>query len=566
MKKTFFLSAVLLTATLASAGCTDKSAEQCTTGTLNCLCGAYNACDVGLACFQGICVTSTSEPVAGSGSNSNPDVSSTISDASTSVGDTSNSIWDTSTSTGDVGTNSGNDAGGSCLYQCTNQCVLNGGTLMPGNCSNFLLQCCDLGPMVFDASLDGGQQADTGSDTGLNADAGSRIDTGVDTSPYPGADVEINLNVEHQHISGFGGINVPGWIADLTLDQADTAFGNGPGQIGMSILRLRIPYNSSDFQSEVPTVQRAVSHGATVFATPWTPPPQMKTNNNIVAGRLKTDSYGAYADHLLGFRDYMESNSVPIYAISIQNEPDYRVEYESCDWSPQEMISWLVGQASKFGNTKLMAAESYNFNRAATDPILNDPSAEPLFDIVAGHIYGNGLYDYPLARQKGKEIWMTEHYTDSDNDANLWPNALNVAKEINDCMQANFSAYIWWYIRRFYGPIAENGQVSKRGYMMAQYSKYVRPGFIRVDASVGGRPNIHVTAYKDGSKVVVVAVNMGSNSQNLTLHIQNGIVGSFTQITSSGGKNLSEDGTIAVTDHLASISLDGQSISTFIGD
>ncbi len=102
--------------------------------------------------------------------------------------------------------------------------------------------------------------------------------------------------------------------------------------------------------------------------------------------------------------------------------------------------------------------------------------------------------------------------------------------------------------------------------MMAQYSKYIRPDFMRVDTSGGGGPNVHVTAYKDGDKVVVVAVNTGSNSQNLTLHIQNGIVGSFTQITSSGSKNLSQDGTVAVTYHLASITLDGQSVSTFVGD
>jgi O-glycosyl hydrolase len=230
------------------------------------------------------------------------------------------------------------------------------------------------------------------------------------------------------------------------------------------------------------------------------------------------------------------------------------------------MISWLTGQASKFGDTKLMVAESFNFNHAATDSILNDSTASDLVGVIGGHIYGGGLRDYPLAREKGKEVWMTEHFTDSDNDANAWPNAFNVATEIHNCMAANFSAYIWWYIRRSYGPITENGQVSKRGYMMAQYSKFVRPDFVRVDASVSGMNNVRITAYKDGGNLVVVAVNTGSSSQSLTLHIQNGSVASFTQYTSSGTKNLSEDGTIAVTDHLASVTLDGQSATTFISE
>ena len=43
------------------------------------------------------------------------------------------------------------------------------------------------------------------------------------------------------------------------------------------------------------------------------------------------------------------------------------------------------------------------------------------------------------------------------------------------------SAYVWWYIRRSYGLIKENGNISKRGYCMAQYSKFVRPNDVRVE-------------------------------------------------------------------------------------
>jgi len=304
-----------------------------------------------------------------------------------------------------------------------------------------------------------------------------------------------------------------------------------------------------------------------VLATPWTPPSNLKSNGGTVGGNLNASSYDAYADHLLAFRDTLESNDVPLYAISIQNEPDISVSYDSCFWSPQEMISWLSGQASKFGDTKLMAAESYNYNKSATDPILNDATASSLFDIVGVHLYGARASDYPLAREKGKEVWMTEHYTDSNTDANVWPNALNVAKEIHDCMASNFSAYIWWYIRRSYGPISENGQVSKRGYMMAQYAKYVRPGAMRVDTSGGGMMNVNLTAYKQNGQLVVVAVNTGNQPQTLTFHVQNGAGNSFTQITSSGTKDLSNDGTIPIADHLATVTLDAQSATTlFTGE
>jgi len=69
------------------------------------------------------------------------------------------------------------------------------------------------------------------------------------------------------------------------------------------------------------------------MATPWTPPADMKSNGSTVGGSLNVASYGAYADHLLAFRDFMQSNGVPLYSISVQNEPDFQVDYESCDWT-----------------------------------------------------------------------------------------------------------------------------------------------------------------------------------------------------------------------------------------
>src|SRR4051794_7388011 len=147
--------------------------------------------------------------------------------------------------------------------------------------------------------------------------------------PNPGSpgDINVDLTVTFQLIRGFGGINVPGWIADLTPEQVDTAFGNGPGQIGMSLLRVRVPYDPEQFALEVPTAVHAVELGATVIASPWTPPAALKSSGDIVGGSLLVDSYGAYADHLLSFRDFMRDSGVPLYAISVQNEPDINVTH-----------------------------------------------------------------------------------------------------------------------------------------------------------------------------------------------------------------------------------------------
>src|SRR5690606_11621197 len=90
--------------------------------------------------------------------------------------------------------------------------------------------------------------------------------------------------VEHQTIRGFGGMNAPGWIADLTSAQVDTAFGNGDGQLGLSIMRMRIDPNSNNWRIQVPAAVRAKAHGAILLASPWSPPAYMKTNNNLNNG------------------------------------------------------------------------------------------------------------------------------------------------------------------------------------------------------------------------------------------------------------------------------------------
>jgi O-glycosyl hydrolase len=374
----------------------------------------------------------------------------------------------------------------------------------------------------------------------------------------------IDPNTEYQIIRGFGGINMPGWIADLTTDEADKAFGDGEGQIGLSLLRVRVPFDSTQFELEVPTAARAVAHGATVFASPWTPPIALKTNNDLVGGKLRVDAYTAYADHLVSFRDYLASNGVPLYAISIQNEPDVYVPYESCQWSPYDFLNFLVATRAKFGITKVMAAESFRMDHSLTDPLLNDPIASPLLDIIGGHIYGSGLFDYPLARAKGKEVWMTEHYTDSKNSANDWPVALHVGKVIHDCMTANFSAYVWWYIRRAYGLITEDSNVSKRGYVMSQFTKFVRPGFLRIAASPPPNPNVYVTAYKNNAQIIVVAVNSNDFAQTVNLNFLNTCRNQFSVYTTSATKNVAYDGVVTLTNLGASVTLEAQSITTYV--
>jgi O-glycosyl hydrolase len=377
------------------------------------------------------------------------------------------------------------------------------------------------------------------------------------------SDVNIDLAVEFQKIAGFGGMD-GGFYPELTPAQVDSAFGNGPGQLGLSIIRIRVPETADRFPLSVAAAARASQLGALVMATPWSPPVEMKTNGNLVGGSLKVESYGAYADHLLAYRDFLEANGVPLYAISVQNEPDIQVSYESCDWTPQQIVDWVRSQGSRFEGTKLMAPESTRFDRRWSDPVLQDPEAAAQVDIIGGHVYGNGVADYPLARDQGKEVWMTEHYTDSANPANQWPLALGVGTDVHRSMVVNFNAYVWWAIRRAYGLLTEDGVVSKRGYVLAQYSKFVRPGFVRVSATQPNDADIAVTAYKGGDQLVVVALNRSTSAQTIALDVFNGCATQLSRFTTSANENLAQGEPVTLENGRATVTLGAESATTFV--
>src|SRR5262245_61798425 len=156
------------------------------------------------------------------------------------------------------------------------------------------------------------------------------------------ATATINLSQTNQTLRGFGGASV--WLGQLSDAHMNTLFGTGPGTIGLNILRVRIAPDGN-WNDELQNARKAVARGAIVMATPWTPPAAMKTNNNVVGGRLRTTEYANYASYLQSFVNYMSSNGAGLYAVSVQNEPDIQVTYESCDWTATEMFNFARNNA-----------------------------------------------------------------------------------------------------------------------------------------------------------------------------------------------------------------------------
>lgn len=384
------------------------------------------------------------------------------------------------------------------------------------------------------------------------------------------AAANINPSVQKQTIRGFGGMSHAAWAGDLTAAQRDTAFGSGDGHLGFSVLRIPVNENQSDWSRDLATAQRAVALGATVFASPWNPPASMTETfthgSQTDAKRLKYSSYGAYAQHLNDFTTYMRNNGVNLYGISVQNEPDYASTWTW--WTAAEIVNFLRANAGSIG-TKVIAPESFQYVKSMSDPILNDATALANVDIIGAHLYGTpySSFPYPLFQQKGagKELWMTEvYYPNSTDSADQWPGALGVAEHIHHAMvDAEFQAYVWWYIRRSYGPMREDGQISKRGAMMAHFSKFVRPGHARIDVTSSPQANVYTSAYTDGSSVVIVAVNTGTAaaSQPFTLATTGSAASSWV---SDGTRTLAAQSGPSLSNGTFTATLPAQSVTTFV--
>jgi len=366
----------------------------------------------------------------------------------------------------------------------------------------------------------------------------------------------VTLSSQKQYIRGFGGISHAAWLGDLTAAERTLAFGNAAGQLGFSVLRIPVS-DGSPSSVDVATAKAAVAAGAIVFATPWN-----------AAHTYTSSDFASYATHLNNFVSYMKGQGVDLYAISVQNEPDYGATAGWGSWSASACHDFVLNYGASI-TTKLMSCESYSYNKSYYDAILNDSAALANVGVFGTHLYGTAVSAYAytnfVSKGAGKEMWMTEHYTDSTTDANSWPNALGVASEMHNVMvTGQMSAYVFWPIKRSYGPI-NSGAVTKRGGCMGQWSKFVRPGSYRVDATASPASGVSLSAYKSDTSVVIVAVNTNSSASTLSISIAGSSLTSFAKYTTSSSKTLASDGTVTASNGSMSVSLDASSVTSLVG-
>ncbi|HWW02993.1 MAG TPA: hypothetical protein VNZ64_25050 [Candidatus Acidoferrum sp.] len=394
----------------------------------------------------------------------------------------------------------------------------------------------------------------------------------------------INWSEVHQRIDGFGASSA--WRSTWSPAVADMFFSTNAG-IGLSLLRTRIAPGGTTVENTI--MQLARDRGARVWSAPWSPATNFKTPNangviSVNGGGFAGD-YKGYASQLAGYVvDMKNMYGVSLYALSIQNEPDFNTtSYESCVWTAQQFHDFVpvlsaTLTASNVGATRILLPESdvWSGDTGLYATAMNDTNVAPLVTIIADHNYvqNNDAGDQttPVAIPSyGKALWETEVSTFDPFDGSI-TNAMYWAKRIHSFLTAaQVNAWHYWWLSASGGSnegLASSTDVlAKRGYVLGQYSRFVRPDYIRIGAATNQGTAL-VSAFKEPVSLnfAVVAINSATNAVTQTFNLTNfSLVSTVAVWVTSATLSLSNQPAVMVTNSTFSYQLPPMSVVTFVG-
>jgi glucuronoarabinoxylan endo-1,4-beta-xylanase len=395
-----------------------------------------------------------------------------------------------------------------------------------------------------------------------------------------------------QTIDGFGG-SAADFLTSLTPAQTDFYF--TPAGIGLSILRIQIipdratcnaefhngacsDSNGQILNGELSTAKMAVTRGAIVMATPWSPPAAYKTNNSFKnGGSLLRSHYSDWANDISAFVAMMLNKGVPIYAVSVQNEPNNRQDWGSCIYTAQEIHDFVPYLAASLrvagaGSTKIMIAEESTWSDDLASAALADPTVAAQVGIFAAHGYQSRIR--PL-RVQAPRVWETEVSSQSDIYDGSIADGIDWALKIHGYMKdAEVNAWLWWFLTDMpsQGEGADNaaltdiqGNIPKRAYVTGQWSKFVRPGWSRVEVSYRGP--LAITAFKDpeGRSFAIVVVNPLAWPLNGRFAFDGAAAQQVTPWVTSRQWSLAAQPSVQANAGGFSYELPARSVTTFVG-
>jgi len=302
---------------------------------------------------------------------------------------------------------------------------------------------------------------------------------------------------------------------------------------------------SHDKQFRIPFIKQSLAAAdgkLAIFASPWSPPAFMKDNNSMLhGGKLKTEYYQSWANYYARFIKAYQREGIPIWGITIQNEPMATQTWESCIYSAEEERDFLknyLGPTMKregLGDKKIIAWDHNRdlvYQRAAT--ILTDRKAAQYVWGIGYHWYepwsgGDPMYDnIKLVREAfpDKHLIFTEGCVDVFNAQRL--NDWKLGEQYGRSMINDFnSGAVGWtdwnilldetggpnHVNNFcFAPVHADTKTGKliytnSYYYIGHFSKFVRPGAVRIACSPSRSQLLSAAFVSPDGKVSVVVMN-----------------------------------------------------------
>ncbi len=312
-----------------------------------------------------------------------------------------------------------------------------------------------------------------------------------------------------------------------------------------------------DEQYRIPFIKQAIAAAGgklTMFVSPWSPPGWMKDNNEMLhGGKLLAKYRQSWANYYVKFINAYEKQGIPIWGLTMQNEPMAKQTWESCMYTAEEerdFIKQYLGptlQKAGMANRKLIAWDHNRdlvYQRAST--LLADADAAKYIWGIGYHWYetwtgSNMLFDN-LRRVKeafpDKQLFFTEgclEKMDFDKIGKWEPGEKYAHSMVND-FNCGTAGWTDWnilldeqggpnHVGNFcYAPViadTRDGSLhyTSSYYYIGHFSKFIRPGAKRIVTS-SNRDKLQTTAFvnTDG-KVAVVVLNMSNDALDYTLWI-----------------------------------------------
>jgi glucosylceramidase len=307
-----------------------------------------------------------------------------------------------------------------------------------------------------------------------------------------------------------------------------------------------------DKQFRIPFIKQAIAAAGgklTLFASPWSPPAFMKDNNDMLhGGKLKPECYQPWADYFTKFVKSYEKEGIPVWGITIQNEPMATQRWESCIYYAEDERDFLKNYLGPtmvkegLGDTKIIV---WDHNRdlmvQRANVIFDDKEAAKYAWGMGFHWYedwsgGQQMYEnvgivhetYP-----DKNLIFTEGCPESFN-ASLY-SYWGLGEEYGRSMINDFNngAVGWtdWnilldetggpnHVKNFcFAPVhadTKTGQLifTNSYYYIGHFSKFIRPGAKRI-SSAASRSQLLTTAFINEDGTVVIVVMNHSNKKTI---------------------------------------------------